>query len=58
VEHDFAIYNPDESVFFQGERVAAGETITYQVPALEAGEYVFNCPLHPVPDMTGTVVAE
>lgn len=58
VEHDFAIYNPDETVFFQGARVAAGETITYNVPALEAGEYVFNCPLHPVPDMTGTVVAE
>jgi cytochrome c oxidase subunit 2 len=59
VEHDFAIYNPDGTVFFQGERVAAGETITYNVPALEAGEYVFNCPLHhTVPDMTGTVVAE
>ena len=54
--HNVAIYT-DESrseKLFEGEMVTDG-TITYEIPALDAGEYFFDCSLHP--DMTGTLVA-
>lgn len=62
VPHNVAIY-PDEGAadnqsdaLFQGEVVAGGSATEYQVDPLEAGEYVFQCDLHPA--MRGTVVAE
>lgn len=48
--HDVAI----DAIEFNGEDVAGGESITYTVPAMEAGEYEFYCSLHP--QMTGTIV--
>ena len=39
---------------FNGEDVPAGESITYQIPAMEAGEYTFICTLHPQ-TMVGTL---
>ncbi|HEX2883781.1 MAG TPA: cupredoxin domain-containing protein [Candidatus Limnocylindria bacterium] len=55
--HNIAIYT-DESKsekLFEGELVTDG-TIVYDIPALDAGEYFFDCSLHPT--MTGTLVVE
>ena len=55
--HNIAIY-ADESKsekLFEGEMVTDG-SIVYDVPALDAGEYFFDCSLHP--GMTGTLVVE
>jgi plastocyanin len=55
--HNIAIYI-DESKsekLYEGEMVT-GDTIAYQIPNLEAGEYFFGCSLHPT--MTGTLVVE
>ena len=35
--------------------VVASETVTYEVPGLEAGNYFFRCDAHP--GMAGTFVA-
>lgn len=56
--HNIAIYT-DESrseALFVGEVISGPETITYEVPALEAGEYHFLCDIHP--QMNGTVIVE
>lgn len=55
--HNIAIYT-DEGA---SEELFVGETITdaavtYEIPALEPGEYFFRCDLHP--DMKGTVIVE
>lgn len=55
--HNIAIYT-DESrseKLFDGAMVTDG-TAVYEIPALDAGEYFFDCTLHP--DMTGTLVIE
>ncbi|MEP7081378.1 MAG: cytochrome c oxidase subunit II [Chloroflexota bacterium] len=43
VEHNVGI----DEIGFYGENVAPGESITYVIPAMEAGEYTFLCTLHP-----------
>ena len=43
VPHDFGVVETQ----FNGDDVAPGESITYQVPAMEAGDYTFICTLHP-----------
>ena len=54
--HNIAIYEeqggPD---IFQGEQITA-TTITYEFDAPKAGEYYFQCDVHP--DMNGDVVSE
>jgi cytochrome c oxidase subunit 2 len=52
VPHDVGI----EETGFNGDNVAPGESITYVIPALEAGDYTFYCTLHPsmVGDLTVT----
>ena len=56
VPHNVAIYaSRGGEEIFVGEVITA-ETIEYEVPALEAGEYYFQCDVHP--DMNGTVIAE
>lgn len=55
--HNIAIYT-DESKsekLFEGEMVTDG-TVVYEIPALNPGEYFFDCSLHPT--MTGTLVVE
>jgi cytochrome c oxidase subunit II len=43
VRHDVGIVEAD----FDGDDVEPGETITYLIPAMEAGDYNFICTLHP-----------
>jgi cytochrome c oxidase subunit II len=51
VPHDVGIVETD----YNGDDVQPGETITYVIPALDAGEYTFYCTLHPVMEGTLTV---
>ena len=49
VPHDIGVIETD----FNGEDVPAGESFTYVIPAMEAGDYTFYCTLHPT--MTGSL---
>ena len=55
VVHNLSIYESkggDE--LFKGEIIDGGDDITYEIPALEAGTYWFQCDVHPT-TMTGTL---
>jgi plastocyanin len=52
VQHNVAIYPSADEVtpdaaFLQGEVFAGVATQTYEVPAMDAGEYYFQCDVHP-----------
>jgi cytochrome c oxidase subunit II len=51
VPHDVGIVETD----FNGEDVDPGETITYVIPAMDAGTYTFYCTIHPTMEGTLTV---
>jgi plastocyanin len=55
--HNIAIYADasKSEKLFEGDVVTDG-TIVYEVEALAAGEYFFDCSLHP--NMTGTLIIE
>jgi len=56
--HDVAIY-PDSSKgaeLFAGEIIDGGESIEYEIPALEVGTFYFDCTVHPA--MNGSVVVQ
>jgi hypothetical protein len=55
VPHNVSIHDGDEAVF-EGRIVTGPATVTYAVPALEAGEYTFVCDVHPA-QMTGALEA-
>jgi plastocyanin len=62
VVHDWALYRDSSATEKLGggsvdEPVAGGESQTYEVDALEAGEYFFRCDFHPT-TMMGTFVVE
>lgn len=54
-QHNISIYpGPDlGEPLFEGELIAAPDTIEYPIPPQPAGEYYFRCDIHP--DMNGTV---
>jgi plastocyanin len=56
VPHNIAIYADDtlSEVLFQGELITGPAQVTYEIPALPAGEYYFQCDVHP--NMNGTVI--
>ena len=61
LQHNVAIYaneadaDAQQNPIFQGE-IITGTSVTYEFDALEAGEYVFQCDVHPA--MRGTVIVE
>jgi plastocyanin len=50
--HNVAIYDGGDALF-SGEILSEPGSVTYQVPALPAGEFRFICEVHP--DMAGDV---
>ncbi len=56
VQHNIAIYSNSslDQELFSGELVTGPATVQYQVPALQPGEFYFQCNVHP--NMNGTVV--
>jgi plastocyanin len=57
VSHNVAIYTDDSAAqsLFVGDLVEGPKTATYDVPALDPGEYYFRCDVHP--QMNGTLEA-
>ena len=56
--HNVAIYadSSRSTQLFGGDIVDGGESIDYQIEALEAGTYYFDCTIHPA--MNGSVVVQ
>lgn len=56
-QHNVSIYTDSSAAeaLFTGEIFGGPETKTYEVPAIDAGDYFFRCDVHPA-DMTGTFV--
>jgi plastocyanin/uncharacterized membrane protein len=52
VPHNVAIYTDDsvQESLFVGDLVEGPTTVTYDVPAIEPGEYYFRCDVHPQMD--------
>ena len=57
VQHNVAIYRDDsaDESLFVGDLIAGPETVTYEVPPLDPGEYFFRCDVHP--QMNGSLEA-
>ena len=56
VPHNVSIYTDSglSQVIFKEETFSGPEEVTYEIPALPAGEYYFQCDVHPL--MNGTLV--
>ena len=57
--HNVSIYaDPQfQRRVFEGKVVDGGRTIWYPVGALTPGQYFFQCDVHPIPSMQGTIQA-
>jgi plastocyanin len=58
VPHDADIEMDDGTVLQNTDTIDGGQEVTYTYEPLEAGEYVFQCSIHPIPAMTGTLIVE
>jgi plastocyanin len=57
VQHNIAIYEEEGGAdLWIGEVIPGGQSTTYSVPALEKGEFYFQCDVHP--GMNGSVTVE
>lgn len=57
IQHNVAIYEEEGGGdLFVGDVIPGGQSTTYDIPALEKGEFFFQCDLHP--GMNGTVTVE
>jgi cytochrome c oxidase subunit II len=56
VPHNFEIKDTTGVTMFKGDIVTGPTEITYNVKALPAGSYTFNCTVHP--NMTGTLTVQ
>jgi plastocyanin len=57
VNHNFSIYTLEFANEFTGDITYPAERITYKVPALEVGRYLFQCDIHPA-DMSGPLIVQ
>jgi plastocyanin len=57
VNHNLSIYTLEFASEFTGDITYPQERITYKVPALEAGQYLFQCDIHPA-DMSGPLIVQ
>ncbi|MBF8289697.1 MAG: Cupredoxin 1 protein [Chloroflexi bacterium] len=56
VAHDVDVRAADKKTVVQDQAVVnGGESATYSFDGLAAGDYVFICSVHPIPQMTGTI---
>jgi plastocyanin len=55
VNHNFSIYTLDLKSKFTGDISYGGEMFNYEVPALDPGQYLFQCDIHPR-DMSGPLI--
>jgi plastocyanin len=58
VPHDADIETSDGTVLQNTDTVDGGQEVTYTYEPLDAGEYVFQCSIHPIPAMTGKLIVE
>jgi plastocyanin len=58
IPHDVDIESSDGTVLQNTETIDGGQDVTYTYEPLAAGEYVFQCSIHPIPAMTGTLVVQ
>jgi cytochrome c oxidase subunit 2 len=56
VQHSVVIKDATSKVVFNGDLVTGPGEASYNVPALPAGTYIFNCLVHP--NMTGTLTVQ
>jgi cytochrome c oxidase subunit 2 len=57
VVHNVSVYDGDATIMEGAEVTGPDVTVDYLVPALEPGEYTYICDFHPIPEMTGTLIA-
>jgi plastocyanin len=55
--HNFSIYTLEFASEFTGDITFPNERVTYKVPALEVGQYLFQCDFHPA-DMSGPLIVQ
>jgi plastocyanin len=56
--HDIDIRSKDGTTLKDQQPTPGGTTQTYQYDALQAGDYVFICSIHPIDAMTGTLTVK